>query len=176
MTALSKSAIYYAEKHAWPVFPLQPKDKKPFSLDKLSINGEGGLKVATSDTASITKWWDKWPDANIGFACGNGTQIIVLDVDPGHGGADSLLALEQEYGTLPDTVESITGGGGRHLVFRIPKEMIIRQWRIYSLAPLCSSKWHKVRMGIILSAWQGRDCNDARLDDKYAHAETSSAR
>src|ERR1019366_7057017 len=41
-------------------------------------------------------------------------------VDTGHGGANSLAALEREHGALPVTLEAVTGGGGRHLYFRHP--------------------------------------------------------
>jgi putative DNA primase/helicase len=42
----------------------------------------------------------------------------VLDVDPRHGGDESLAKLEAEHGKLPDTVEALTGGGGRHILFK----------------------------------------------------------
>jgi hypothetical protein len=44
----------------------------------------------------------------------------VLDVDARHGGSQSLAMLELEHGGLPDTVETRTGGGGRHLYFAHP--------------------------------------------------------
>ena len=43
-----------------------------------------------------------------------------LEMDPDKGGDETLLALQQEYGKLPETVEVLTGGGGRHLYFRHP--------------------------------------------------------
>jgi len=46
--------------------------------------------------------------------------IIVLDVDPRNDGEQSLAALEAAHGPLPVTVESHTGGGGRHLFFCHP--------------------------------------------------------
>jgi hypothetical protein len=44
---------------------------------------------------------------------------VVLDVDPGHGGRDSIAALAA-HGPLPDTLGVQTGGGGRHLYFAHP--------------------------------------------------------
>lgn len=41
--------------------------------------------------------------------------VVVLDVDPRHGGEATLAALEAAHGPVPDTVQSHTGGGGRHL-------------------------------------------------------------
>src|SRR5262249_45455467 len=46
--------------------------------------------------------------------------IVVLDIDPRNGGDDTLDELEAEHGKLPQTVEVITGGGGRHLYFQHP--------------------------------------------------------
>jgi len=75
-------------------------------------------EVATADTATVTAWWARWPGANFGVATGGG--LLVLDVDPAHGGDGSLDALEKEHGPLPSTVACRTGGGGRHLYFRGP--------------------------------------------------------
>jgi hypothetical protein len=40
-------------------------------------------------------------------------------------GSESLDRLESEHGRLPDTVEAITGGGGRHIIFKHPKGLKI---------------------------------------------------
>ena len=44
----------------------------------------------------------------------------MLDIDPRNGGAKSLKRLKEELGPLPDTITAITGGGGRHLIFKHP--------------------------------------------------------
>jgi Bifunctional DNA primase/polymerase, N-terminal/Primase C terminal 1 (PriCT-1) len=43
----------------------------------------------------------------------------VIDVDPRHGGNDSLAELERRHGPLPDTPRVLTGGGGVHLYFAV---------------------------------------------------------
>jgi putative DNA primase/helicase len=53
-------------------------------------------------------------------ATGQVSGFFVLDIDPRHGGDDSLAALEKQYGALPMTVIQQTGGGGRHILFAIP--------------------------------------------------------
>jgi len=63
------------------------------------------------DNLQIETWWSKTPDANIGIACGE-SGLLVLDVDAGKGGNESLMTLMDEYGGLPDTVESLTGAVG----------------------------------------------------------------
>jgi hypothetical protein len=68
----------------------------------------------------ISRWWKKWPDANIAIATGKASGFIALDVDPRHGGEDSLDLLINQYGPLPNTIGAITGGSGRHILFKNP--------------------------------------------------------
>jgi hypothetical protein len=83
-----------------------------------------GVRDATTDEATIRRWWQRWPDANIGIATGAGSGFFVLDVDPRHDADDSLADLERTHGPLPDTVESLTGSGGRHVLFRHPGDHV----------------------------------------------------
>ena len=69
----------------------------------------------------INNWWQKWPDANIGLATGKASGFFVLDVDPRHGGKESLQKLVKKNGILPKTLASSTGGGGYHLFFNEPE-------------------------------------------------------
>ncbi len=68
----------------------------------------------------IEGWWRRWPQANLGVITGVASGLVVLDVDPRHGGSDALAELEAINGLLSRTVESLTGGGGQHLYFRHP--------------------------------------------------------
>ena len=62
---------------------------------------------------------------NVAIVTGSASGFWVLDVDPEKGGeASSLAQLVAAYGPLPTTVEAITGGGGRHLLFKHPGERI----------------------------------------------------
>jgi hypothetical protein len=72
-----------------------------------------GLKEATTEAAQIRAWWRQWPNANIGIATGNG--LLVIDIDPRHGGNETIEDLRRDLGAWPDTVEAITGGNGRHI-------------------------------------------------------------
>ncbi|MCH7837817.1 MAG: bifunctional DNA primase/polymerase [Chloroflexi bacterium] len=71
-----------------------------------------GVKDASSDEATIRRWWGLWPEANIGIATGDG--LVVLDVDPRHDGDSSLQELEDEHREIV-TLAAHTGGGGTHL-------------------------------------------------------------
>ena len=79
-----------------------------------------GVNDATTDRDQIKSWWTASPNANIGIATGSESGILVLDIDPRNSGAKSLKRLKEELGPLPDTITAITGGGGRHLIFKHP--------------------------------------------------------
>ena len=79
-----------------------------------------GVNDATTDHEQIAKWWTEHPDANIGIAAGRVSGILVLDIDPRNGGAETLQRLEKELRPLPETVTSNTGGGGEHRIFKYP--------------------------------------------------------
>jgi putative DNA primase/helicase len=86
-----------------------------------------GLRDATTDERTIRTWFDRWPNANVGVRTGRVAGFVVLDVDPRHGGDATLRDLERRHGALPDTPETVTGGGGRHLLFAHPGgDLLIR--------------------------------------------------
>lgn len=90
------------------------------------------LDLATTDTAAIERWWTLWPDANVGIATGRSSGIVVIDVDPRNGGDVALRVIHDEF-ELPLTLTAETGGGGRHLYFAYPGELLVRD--LPALAP-----------------------------------------
>jgi len=115
MTApnLAAAARWYA-REGFPVLPVRPRDKVPDTAR--------GLHDATTDPATLARLWQENPDRNVGIRTGQG--VFVLDVD-GADGEASLQALEVRCGPLPETVESTTGRG-RHLYFRHPAEVTVK--------------------------------------------------
>ncbi len=79
-----------------------------------------GLHDATTELGAVRRWWRRWPEANVGVRTGAISGLVVLDVDPDHGGEASLGELVDAYEDLPATLEVRTGGGGRHLYFAHP--------------------------------------------------------
>ena len=69
--------------------------------------------------AQVASWWRRWPDASVGVITGTVSRLLVLDVDPRNGGAETMAALEERGGALPAAPETRTGGGGRHLWFAL---------------------------------------------------------
>jgi hypothetical protein len=74
--------------------------------------------------SEIDAWWQRWPDANLGIVTGRISGVVVVDVDPRHGGEARLAAFEARHGGLPDTVTTATGGGGRHFYFSHPTHLV----------------------------------------------------
>ena len=54
--------------------------------------------------------------------------MIVLDLDPRHGGYNSLedYEINRPDGPLPQTLKASTGGGGKHLFFWYPPDITIK--------------------------------------------------
>lgn len=106
------AALAYVDA-GWPVFPVNGK----VPLVKR------GLHDATTDRATVERWWNRvWPGANVAVRTGAESGLLVLDVDPEHGGGESLarLLLEHEGARSAEvfrTVQALTGGGGVHYFF-----------------------------------------------------------
>jgi putative DNA primase/helicase len=79
-----------------------------------------GFKSASSEQEKVRWFFTGEPDANVGVRTGAESGIVVLDVDPRHGGDQSLAQLFQEHGPFPATVVVRTGGGGWHYYFAHP--------------------------------------------------------
>ncbi len=124
---LVDKAIEYAER-GWKVFPLHTARADACSCGNTSCTSTAKhphikewQKYCSSQPNDVREWWQKWPDANIGLATGSASGFFVLDVDPRHGGKESLQKLVKQNGMFPKTLASNTGGGGYHLFFKEPE-------------------------------------------------------
>ncbi len=106
---LLKAALAYAAR-GWYILPLKPQGKVPLTPH--------GVKDATTDPQTIRDWWSRWPNANIGIACGP-SRLLVVDLD-GPEAADAWADLAQRYNIPYHTLTAHTGGGGIHLFYRVP--------------------------------------------------------
>lgn len=97
----------------WSVIPVRERDKRPAVAWK-----DYQRRRVTEKT--LHGWFRRSPDYNVAIVTGALSGLVVVDVDPRHGGKKSLSDLEGEHGRLPETLESVTGGGGRHLYFCHP--------------------------------------------------------
>ena len=119
-----KAALGYAQR-GWPVFPLAPGGKVP--LISKEAGGQGFIDAST-DALRIRPWWEKQPDANIGFVPG-GAGLVAIDIDGPQDHAKALAAgvPAEDLGPTPQTLVSQTGRaeGGRHLFYRVPQGTVI---------------------------------------------------
>jgi hypothetical protein len=101
--ALAKSGMY--------VYPT-PKKNGPAHIK--------WRKGSSTDPATITAWWRKWPNALIGLDCErSGIAAIDADTIKGHGvdGIATLTMLELEHGDLPPTWMQESPSGSKHYLF-----------------------------------------------------------
>ncbi|MDT7706461.1 MAG: hypothetical protein QOG20_2068 [Pseudonocardiales bacterium] len=134
------AAAASAAAAGWPVFPVRPRGKIPAVVDWET--------VASTDPDQIAAWWQTTP-WNIGISTGR-AGLLVIDLDPHRGapppapwtgvrsGRDVLARLAAAVGEpFPaDTCTVATPSGGRHLYFRQPSGVQLRNtqgalgWRI----------------------------------------------
>ena len=106
------AALQYLQL-GWAPIPVAARSKRPL------VSWHRFQDTAPSEV-EVRGWFAKRSRANIAIVTGAVSGVIVLDIDPDHGGAESLAAIEDRHGPLPETVEAKTGGGGRHLYFAYP--------------------------------------------------------
>ena len=108
-----QTALAYAKQDI-RVIPIKQGEKRPPM--------QGWQNAATSDPTTLRTWFEgQFKDCGLGIATGEfrNRYLIVIDIDDRteFSGSDTLKDLEQLHGELPDTVEVITGSGGRHIYF-----------------------------------------------------------
>lgn len=132
----ARSPLAYALRYArigWHVMPLwwgeQGDDgawrcacghecKSP-AKHPISAAAPRGQDSATTDAATIERWFTKWPRANIGIVLAP-SGLVAIDIDPRNGGIDTIAEIEAQNGPLESDVLQFTGGGGEHRVFAAP--------------------------------------------------------
>ena len=101
-----EQAMYLLENQKWSVIPVG-LDKKPL-LDWKKYQTRRPAKI------KIIEWFSNNSSANIAVITGKISNLVVVDIDPRHGGSDEL------FKTI-ETVKVITGGGGWHYYFLYEK-------------------------------------------------------
>lgn len=128
---IGRPAAYaeYAMSVGWDVIPLHyVNEAGACSCDDMGCSSpgkhpiEGAWQTGTRMTKDrAARWWGEGMPYNIGIVTGpRSGGLVVLDVDPLHGGDDDFKALVTEIGELPTTRIHRTGSGGRHYIFKAP--------------------------------------------------------
>lgn len=73
----------------------------------------------------VRKWWTRrgWQDSNIVIVTGAVSNLIVVDIDPRHGGDDSWADFTKRHPARQwgMGLVALTGGGGSHLYYIRPQ-------------------------------------------------------
>lgn len=107
-----KEALILLRK-GFSVVAARKDDKRP-----ISNWTEYQKRLPTED--ELQKWFKQDPTYNIGFITGTISGFYVIDIE-----ASVDLKTFQEYHDLPSTASVKTGGGGLHLYYKCPKDIII---------------------------------------------------
>jgi len=131
MTDTLKCALQYL-KYGWQPIPVH------YSVDGVCSCRRGkychtpgkhpippAWQKTTFDAPHLRKYWEENKDYNVGLVTGTKTNLVVLDIDAGKHGYESLRELEEQHGILPETTTAATGGGGRHYLFQYPAGILI---------------------------------------------------
>ena len=84
---LRSAALDYAD-NGWRVIPLHTIERGACSCGKASCADPGKhprltewQHRASTDPDQIARWWRQWPNANVGIATGETSNLWVLDID-----------------------------------------------------------------------------------------------
>jgi len=124
------AALSYAQR-GWFVFPCHTVTNGGCSCRQADCGSPGkhpriagGLKSASADPETIARWWARWPSANVAVRTGAVSGLVVVDIDPDHGGGATIRDLVDRHGPLTRGPVVRTGSGGWHAYFRHPGDPI----------------------------------------------------
>ena len=106
-----EQALSYVNDMGFSIVPVDSRNKKG-SYVKWSLYQHS---YPTED--DIRKWWSNWPLAGVAVITGEISKVIVLDIDPRHGGDETVKDRH-----TPPTLTVETGGGGYHYYYRYPDD------------------------------------------------------
>ncbi len=124
------AALSYASR-GWPVFPCHSVGASGCSCCQRDCSSPGkhpriarGLHAASTDREAVERWWQRWPTANVAVRTGTVSRLVVIDIDPQHGGLASMRRLIADHSPLPRGPVVRTGAGGWHLLFAHPGDPV----------------------------------------------------
>ena len=112
---LAERSPMFAEALRYWRSGLRPIPMKPHSKRPLIKWAEFQDRPPT--LAEITQWWKSHPGAWVGIITGQGSNLVVVDVDPRNGGTLDDL-------DVPPAPKVLTPSGGYHLWFAHPERLV----------------------------------------------------
>ena len=124
------AALSYAAQ-GWPVFPCHSIAARGCSCCQPDCSSPGkhpriarGLHAASTNRETVERWWRRWPSANVAVRTGIQSGLVVIDIDPQHGGSGTMRSLIANHSPLERGPVVRTGAGGWHLLFAHPGEPV----------------------------------------------------
>lgn len=126
-----EAALHYLSL-GWSVLPLCPPDHcgvgKKHSREcknpgKVPVVSWKEYQQRLPREQEVRDWWKANPLCNVGVVLGEVSGLISVDVD---GAAGEQKLLEFSGGDVPQTLEFSTSSGRRHLLYRIPKGVVVK--------------------------------------------------
>lgn len=112
--ATTEEAIIIAKQH-FKIHPLRPNTKLPL------LNQWQDL--ATFNTEQVQKWWEMYPNANIGIKTGGNLVVIDVDNKGDKNGSEALAEWCLLNEALPETLTVKTPTGGYHYYYMVKREL-----------------------------------------------------
>ncbi len=126
-------ATIYATGPGWSVIPIHwVTNNGTCSCGRSDCKSVGkhpltrqGSHDGTTNMDTITGWWTRWPNANLGICTGL-SNLVAIDVDPRHDGTDTFNVIQTYAATknvdLTNTLAATTGSHGKHYLYQAPTE------------------------------------------------------
>ena len=97
------------------------RDSKCGSAGKHPRISWTAYQARKANETQVKAWAERWPDSNWCIVTGAVSGLIVIDIDPRHGGDESVRIYPELSSILSvPTPISLTGGGGQHYLFAHP--------------------------------------------------------
>lgn len=143
------------------IIPLPKNRKFPIMKDWVSLATNNGEKILDWWTDPITK---RMLDLNIGISTshfGDGSHLVVLDIDIHKKGFDSLFKLQNiDDLDFPDTREHTTASGGLHILYKTKHKL--------------RNSVEKIAEGVDIRAYGGCICAPGSTIDGNAYSITKA--
>ena len=137
-----------------PVLRVRPNAKEPY---------RGGVNEATTDAATIKKWFSAEPGLNYGIAMGDG--LVALDCDAKH---DSF-GVEYLELMAPTSLEFTSANDGAHIILRTDFEASQAKLAGATSIDVRAKGGYIVGPGSVVNGKRYRVCGDAPIADCPPH-------
>ena len=113
----------------FPIFGVDPENKYCLCSKKETCEHSGKhpmgsiKKIAPLRTLEeIQDFTNSNSGCNFALLLDNCIDLVVIDIDKRNGGLESFEKIQNDFGVLPTTATTLTGGDGLHLYFKIPNK------------------------------------------------------